>query len=60
MKFCYLISELHYNDVIEVIEQTFGQMDGVTNSVEDIWGKVKETLLDFLNNDIGKMAIAPI
>ena len=41
------------------MEQKFSQIDGVTGSVEDNWGKVKETLLDILNNDIGKMEIAP-
>ena len=39
--------------------QKFSQIDGVTGIVEDNWGKVKETLLDILNNDIGKMEIAP-
>jgi hypothetical protein len=43
----------------KVIEQKFSQIDGVTCRVEDNWGKVKETLLDILNNDIGKMKIAP-
>ena len=42
-----------------VMEQKFSQIDEVTGSVEDNWGKVKETLLDILNNDIGKMEIAP-
>ena len=41
------------NHVKEVMEQKFSQIDGVTGSVEDNWGKVKETLLDILNNDIG-------
>ena len=41
------------------MEQKFSQIDGVTGSVEDNWGKVKETLLDILNNDIGQMKIAP-
>jgi hypothetical protein len=45
--------------VKEVIEQKFSQIDGVTDSVEDNWEKVKETPLDNLNNDIGKMEIAP-
>ena len=31
----------------------------ITGSVEDNWGKVKETLLDILNNDVGKTEIAP-
>ena len=42
----------------EVMEQKFSQIEGVTGSVEDNWGKTKETLLDILNNDIGKMEIA--
>ena len=43
------------------MEQTFSQIDGigVTRSVENNWGKVKETLLDILSNDIGKMEITP-
>ena len=41
------------------MEQTFSQIDGITGSVEDNWGKVKETLLNILNNDIGKTEIAP-
>ena len=41
------------------MEQKFSQINEVTSSVEDNWGKVKETLLDILNNDIGKMEIAP-
>ena len=32
------------NHVKEVIEQKLCQIDGVTGSVEDNWGKVKETL----------------
>ena len=47
------------NHVKEVLEQKFSQINGVTGSVEDNWGNVKETLLDILNNDIGKMEIAP-
>ena len=47
------------NHLKEVMEQNFSQIDGVTDSVEDNWGKVKETLLDILNNDIGKMETAP-
>ena len=47
------------NHVKEVIEQKLSLIDGVTGSVEDNWGKMKETLLDILNNDIGKMEIAP-
>ena len=39
--------------------EKFSQIDGVTGSVEDNWGKVKETQLDVLNNDIGKMEIEP-
>ena len=42
-----------------MIEQKFSQIDGITGSIEDNWGKVKETLLDIKNNDIGKMEIAP-
>ena len=47
------------NHMKEVIEHKFSQIDGVTSSVEDNWGKLKEILLDILNNDIGKMEIAP-
>jgi hypothetical protein len=47
------------NNVKEVMEQKFTQIDEVTESVEYNWGKMKETLLDILNNDIGKMEIAP-
>jgi hypothetical protein len=47
------------NHVKEAMKQKFSQIDGVTGSVEDNWGKMKETLLDILNNDIGKMEIAP-
>jgi hypothetical protein len=47
------------NHVKEVMEQKFSQIDGVTGSLEDNWGKVKETLLDIPNNYIGKMKIAP-
>ena len=43
----------------EVIEQKLSQIDRVTGSVEDNLEKVKETLLDILNNDIGKVEIAP-
>ena len=32
------------NDVKEVIEQKFSQIDGVTGSIEDSWGEVKETV----------------
>jgi hypothetical protein len=42
-----------------VIEQKFSQIDGVTGSIENSWGKVKEALVDILNNDIGKMELAP-
>ena len=41
--------------VEEVMEQKSSQIDGVIGSVKYNWGKVKETLLDNLNNDIGKM-----
>ena len=47
------------NDLKEVIEQNFSQIDGLTGSEEDSLGEVKETLLDILNNDIGKMEITP-
>ena len=47
------------NYVKEGIEQIFGQIDGYPGSIEDSLEKVKETLLDILNNDIGKMEIAP-
>ena len=40
------------------MEQKFSQIDRVTGGL-DRWGKVKETLLDILNNDIGKMEIVP-
>jgi hypothetical protein len=43
----------------EVMEQKFSQIDGKTGSIEENWGKVKETLLDVLNNDIGKTEITP-
>ena len=43
----------------EVMEQKCNQIDEVTGSIEDNWGKVKERLLDILNNDIGTMWIAP-
>ena len=43
----------------EVMEQKFSQIDGATGSIEDNWGKVTQTLLDILNNDIGKTEIAP-
>ena len=42
-----------------MVEQKFNQTDGVIGIVENNWGKVKETLLDILNNDIGKMEIPP-
>jgi hypothetical protein len=41
------------------MEQNFSQIDGITGSVENNWRKVKATLLDILNNDIGKTKIAP-
>ena len=47
------------NHVKEVMEQKFSQIDGVRGSIEGNWGNVKETLLDILNNNIGKMEIAP-
>ena len=47
------------NENYEVIEQKSSHIDGLTGSVEDSWGKVKETLLDILNNDIGMIEIAP-
>jgi hypothetical protein len=46
--------------VKEVIEHTFSQIVGVTGNVEESWEKVKETRPNILNNDIGKMEIAPI
>ena len=46
------------NNVKEVIEQKFSQIDGFTGCVEDRWEKVKERLLNTLNNDIDKMEIA--
>ena len=33
------------------MEQTLSQIEGVTGSVEDNWGKMKGTLLDILNSD---------
>jgi hypothetical protein len=47
------------NHVNEVMEQKFSQIDGIRDSVEDDWGKVKETLLDILNYYIAKIQIAP-
>ena len=47
------------NNVKLVMEQKFSQIDGITGSVEDNCGKVKETLLDILNNDVGKTEIVP-
>ena len=41
------------------MEQKFSQIDGIIGNIENNWGKVKETRLDTLNNDIGKMEIAP-
>ena len=43
----------------EVIEQKFSRVDGITGNIEDNWGKLKETLLVILNNNIGKMEIVP-
>ena len=45
------------NNVKQVMEQKFSQIDGITGSIEDNWGKVKEILLDILNNNIDKMEI---
>ena len=42
----------------EVMEQKFSQIDGITGNVEENWGKVKETMLDCLNNNTVKMEIA--
>jgi hypothetical protein len=42
-----------------VNEQKFSQVDELTGTVEDSWGKEKNTLLEVLNNDIGKMEIVP-
>ena len=47
------------NDIKEAIEQKFIQMDGFTGSIEDSWRKVKETLLENINNEIRKMKRAP-
>ena len=47
------------NHVKEMMEQKFSQIDGITGKVEENWGKVKETMLDSLNNDTGKMESAP-
>ena len=45
--------------VKEGIEQKFCQIDEFIDSVKDSWRKVKENLLDILNNYTGKMEIAP-
>jgi hypothetical protein len=45
--------------VKEVMEQKLSLIDGITGNLEDNWENVKKTLLDILNNDIGKMEIAP-
>ena len=45
------------NNVKEVMEQKFSQIGWNNRQREDNWGKVKETLLDILNNDIGKTEI---
>jgi hypothetical protein len=37
------------------MEQKFSQMDEIVGRAEDHWEKVKENLLDIVNNDIGKM-----
>jgi hypothetical protein len=42
-----------------VTEQKFSQIDAVTASIKYNWGKVKDTLFYILNNDMGKMEIAP-
>jgi len=42
-----------------VIEQKSTHIDRLRGSNKDSWGKVKETLLDILNNNIGKMKVAP-
>ena len=34
------------NDVKAITEQNFSQLDESTGSVEDNWGKAKETFLD--------------
>ena len=47
------------NDAKELIKQKLSQIDGFKGSIEDSWGKVKETLPDILNNGIGKMEIPP-
>ena len=46
------------NYVKEVNEQKFSQIDGVTGSIEDSRERWKK-LLDILNNNMGKMEIAP-
>ena len=38
-------------------EQKFSQIDGLTGSLKDSWGKVKETT-DIQNNDTEEMEIA--
>ena len=43
----------------EVIEQKSTHIDRLRGSNKDSWGKVKKTLLDTLNNNIGKMEVAP-
>ena len=43
-----------------MVEKKLLQLDQFTSSIEDNWEKVKATLSDILNNDIGKlMKIAP-
>ena len=39
----------------EVIEQKFSEIHGVTGTVQNSWGKLREILQDILNNAIGKM-----
>ena len=43
----------------EVIEQKSTHIDRLRGSYNDSWGKVKETQLDILNINIGKMKVAP-
>ena len=43
----------------EVIYQKFSQLDEFTKCIVDSWGKIKQILLEILNNDIGNMEIAP-
>ena len=51
--------ESKVNYVKVAIEQKFSHIDEFTDSLEDIWGKVKKTLLDIQNYDIDKIETTP-